>query len=281
MSQLTLAPNSPHDPQRERRAAPHEEPFVDSLRNIPASYRRRFSAEGLRRAAPWVLPPSAMLVVALVAVRRFDLDLRVSAAFFDPETGHWPEFHDVLWTALYHYSYLPALVIGISAFVASVVSPSRPKLCAWREPGLFLGLLLLLGPGLMVNLIGKPGFARPRPNGVAEFGGADRFVRVGEINSAGSGRSFPSGHAATGFYMLAPAFILYRRRRGWAWGCGLLGLAYGAVIGYARVAQGQHFLSDVIGSLGIIYFVALALSPILDAAPPASTTVDDRLRAAA
>jgi len=35
-------------------------------------------------------------------------------------------------------------------------------------------------------------------------------------NLKGDCNSFPSGHASTGFYLMAPAFVLYRRRPGWA-----------------------------------------------------------------
>ena len=47
----------------------------------------------------------------------------------------------------------------------------------WRSPGVpgraavFLVLSLLLGPGLLVNVILKDNWGRPRPGSVVEFGG--------------------------------------------------------------------------------------------------------------
>jgi membrane-associated PAP2 superfamily phosphatase len=41
------------------------------------------------------------------------------------------------------------------------------------------------------------------------------------------------------------------------------GLVYGFLVGYARIAQGAHFLSDVIWALGIVYFTAVSLFYLL------------------
>ena len=84
------------------------------------------------------------------------------------------------------------------------------------------------------------------------------FVPVWQRGFGEEDSSFPSGHAAMGFYLMAPAFVCYRRRPWLAAGFLLLGLACGGVIGLARIVAGCHFPSDVLWAGGIIYFTALA-----------------------
>jgi membrane-associated PAP2 superfamily phosphatase len=62
-----------------------------------------------------------------------------------------------------------------------------------------------------------------------------------------------------GFFLMGPAFLLYRRRPRWAWFFLLLGMAGGGLLGLARVAQGQHFPSDVLWSGGLVYLSGLFL----------------------
>jgi lipid A 4'-phosphatase len=54
--------------------------------------------------------------------------------------------------------------------------------------------------------------------------------------------SFPSGHAALGFWTLSLALLAPRRHRRSAVGAAL---AFGLFMGVVRIAQGGHFLSDV------------------------------------
>lgn len=67
--------------------------------------------------------------------------------------------------------------------------------------------------------------------------------------------AFACGDASVGFFFLAPAFILAKRRRAWL----AVGLAAGGLLGLMRLAQGGHFLSDVIFSFYIVYFSAWLL----------------------
>jgi membrane-associated PAP2 superfamily phosphatase len=127
---------------------------------------------------------------------------------------------------------------------------------------LFLAATLALGPGLLVNGIFKPNWGRPRPHQTVEFGGKQAFVAVWGMGTSRYSKSFPSGHASMGFYLMAPAFLLYRRRRAWAFAFLLLGLAAGLALGIARIAQGAHFPSDVLWSAGMVYLSGLLLLPL-------------------
>jgi membrane-associated PAP2 superfamily phosphatase len=133
---------------------------------------------------------------------------------------------------------------------------------------LFLAALLALGPGLAVNGVLKPYWSRPRPKEIKAFGGTQEYISVWQRGPLGVGKSFPSGHASMGFYLMAPAFVLYRRRPRWALAFLLLGLAGGAVIGLGRVAQGQHFPSDVLWAGGLVYLSGVLLRYLFHLASP-------------
>ena len=129
-----------------------------------------------------------------------------------------------------------------------------------RDPGLFFALLLIIGPGIVVNGLFKPFWNRPRPHATIPFGGPRDFVAVWQRGSGQDDSSFPSGHAAMGFYLMAPAMVCYRRRPRLAAAFLLLGIAAGTVIGSARIVAGCHFASDVLWSGGLVYFTALLLA---------------------
>jgi lipid A 4'-phosphatase len=94
------------------------------------------------------------------------------------------------------------------------------------------------------------------------LGGDKEFLPIlsrGE-NIKSDCNSFPSGHAAVGFYLMTPAFFLYRRHHRWAAAFLFFGVAGGAIMGIARMAAGGHFVSDIIWAGAIVYFTALILA---------------------
>jgi membrane-associated PAP2 superfamily phosphatase len=125
--------------------------------------------------------------------------------------------------------------------------------------------MIVLGPGLLVNGVLKPNFARPKPGEIREFGGYHEFQPVGHIGASKVNRSFPSGHAAMGFALMAPAFALFPAKKIWALGFLTLGCVTGAFIGTVRISQGGHFLSDVVWSLATVYFSGLFMAMVFDA----------------
>ena len=62
-----------------------------------------------------------------------------------------------------------------------------------------------------------------------------------------------------GFCLIAPAFLLRRRRPTWALTILIVGLTAGLLLGTSRVVQGKHFPSDVVWSAGMVYFTAVLL----------------------
>jgi lipid A 4'-phosphatase len=126
----------------------------------------------------------------------------------------------------------------------------------------FVALSFLIGPGLVANTLLKDNWGRPRPWQVTAFGGASRFappVLVGD--QCPNNCSFVAGDAAAAFAFLAFALLLpagRARRIGVA-----AALAFGTAIGLMRVAQGAHFLSDVVFAGLVVSLVVLVLRRLL------------------
>ena len=218
----------------------------------------------LRRPAVWI--PAAVLAAGTLVFWTTDLDLALERQFYaagavgNSYVAHWPQAHAQPWQALYIWGVLPAWIVGVGGLAVWVVSFFWKKIERWRDPGFFFALLLMIGPGLLVNVVCKPCWRRPRPHATVPFGGQRDFLPVGLRGDVASDASFPSGHAAMGFYLMAPAFVLFRRRRGLAAAFLLLGIAAGLTIGLARMAAGCHFASDILWSGGLVYFSGLALA---------------------
>ena len=217
------------------------------------------------KTPPLWIPLLALLVFS--AIFRFtDADLVLARLFYrdDGSGSHslWPlgQTRPCLW--LYHYGVYPAWILGLGGLAVWLAAFLWKQFQPIRNEGLFLFLMLILGPGLLVNCISKPYCGRPRPQMTKPFGGDKDFLPLFTAcrNLEGDCCSFPSGHASTGFYLMAPAFVLYRRRSGWAAAFLALGLAAGCTIGIARMAAGAHFASDVLWAGGFVYFTGLLLA---------------------
>jgi len=193
----------------------------------------------------------AAFVVAMGALVLFPgIDLWASGLFYRPGAGFylatWPVF-TVVREAL---PYFVALLAAGSA--ALIFVPGR------RRAGIFLLLALALGPGLTVNTLLKDHWGRPRPAQITEFGGNAHFVRAWEPSGqCRSNCSFPAGDPSVGFVLVAAAFLLPGKRQRCIAMAGAVGL--GAALGLMRIAQGGHFLSDVVASGFLVFGISWAL----------------------
>jgi len=215
----------------------------------------------VRQPLPLILP-LLLLLLATLLLRATTLDLTVSSWFHTGGPGMPGGFHLAdapLLEWLYWWGLLPTWLIATSAAAALIVGLAHADRRHWARAGTFLLLALALGPGLMVNAVYKDHWNRPRPDQVRHFGGDQEFRFVLERGAESGYYSFPSGHAAAGFYLMTPAFLLYRRRPKLAASILLLGLAAGAIIGMGRIMQGRHFASDVLWSAAMVYFTTLGL----------------------
>jgi membrane-associated PAP2 superfamily phosphatase len=208
----------------------------------------------------WVL---AGLLVLSIAIRASGIDLVVERLFYRAAaTPRWWGVDRQPWEAFYRYGSYPAIGVGALALVALLASSFVRKLRRHMRACLLLVGVLAIGPGLLVNTVGKDHWGRPRPRDVVEFGGGQPYVAVG-CPVARGGHSFPSGHAAVGFYWLT-LYVLWRGRRPRAARAGLaLGLVAGLAMGFERMAVGAHYPSDVLWAGGIDYLVALGVDDAL------------------
>ena len=223
-----------------------------------------FIASTIRSPFVWV---PALLLLALTAIfRTTDADVTLVRPFFDPDglggtlADRWPLMNAQPWRTLYDWGVYPALILGFGGLAVWIVSFFWARLERWRDPGLFFALVLIVGPLIIVNIVCKPYWSRPRPHATIPYGGDREFVPVWDRGVGQEDSSFPSGHAAMGFYLMAPAFVCYRRRPRLALALLLVGLGCGGVIGLARIVAGSHFPSDVLWSGGFLYFTALVIA---------------------
>lgn len=109
---------------------------------------------------------------------------------------------------------------------------------------LFLAICLAMGPGILANVALKDHWGRARPKEVAEFGGSKMFTPpLIPTDQCANNCSFVSGEAAAIFMPFYAAGLVVPQ---WAAILLAVGTLCGLAAGFVRVAQGAHFLSDVI-----------------------------------
>lgn len=207
--------------------------------------------------------PLGVLLALTLVFRLSDLDLSFARTFYVDGAG-WVDKDFWLWELLLEAGMIPGLLIGLGGLVCLAAGCRKPDLKRYRRASLFLVLLLLIGPGLLVNTVFKDNWGRPRPKQVVEFGGSLPFLPVWERGHAEEGKSFASGHAAIGFYTCAPFFVLRRRRQRAALLTLVAGTAYGLLMGVGRMAQGGHFASDVLWAWGFVFLSGMVLYHLLE-----------------
>ena len=208
--------------------------------------------------ADWAIP-LVLLIAATVWIRVTDFDIVFMMQYYDGQVG-WIGGVEPFWKFVKKYGPIPSFIITSASVAVLIASVWVPRFVRWRTPAWFLVAVMALGPGLVVNVGFKQFWDRPRPQDLREFSRHEPFREVWSLPKPGSGASFPSGHASTAFFLMTPFFLLRRRSMRWAVFVLLLGLAYGTLMGFARMTAGAHFPSDVLWSAGFIYLVGLGIS---------------------
>lgn len=217
----------------------------------------------LRRARIVELRRGVLLWLAAAVVFTLwpQLDLAVSGAFHDAARGGF--YGDPWWPVQLSYTVVPWIGRVLTLATALLVlwghvghrrARRRPWLVRWRRRAAMLLWVLLLGLALAVNGGLKEHWGRARPNAVSAFGGERSFQPALLPGAAQCEHncSFVSGHAATGFALIAIGLAgAPRTRRRWL----AVGLAAGLLVGLGRIVQGGHFLSDVLFSGLVIWLV--------------------------
>lgn len=195
--------------------------------------------------------------------RMFPLDLLIQKQFYRAETG-WFLQNAFPWKLLYHHSNLPGLVLAVGSLILLGISFWKQSLLKFRKIFLYFVLIMAIAPGLIINLVLKDNWGRPRPRNIIEFNGIYQYEKPLEIDKSSSGKSFPCGHASMGFYLIAPYFILRKKKKMLSQVFLVTGLLLGGLIGLARIVQGGHYASDVIWAGGIVYLTSAGIYYLLN-----------------
>lgn len=208
--------------------------------------------------------PWTWAVLALVPLVLFPrIDIATSALFFDVATRAFPfrvhplgEFaRKTLPVFLFAAAGLIALAGAAAAIRKHPVAGIGPRMAV------LVVASLALGPGLVVNVILKDNWGRARPSTIAEFAAGHQPARqhtppLVVSDQCDDNCSFPSGHAALGFWTVSLALLAPPRRRRAAVAAAL---GFGVAMGAVRIAQGGHFLSDVAFSGVIVVGLTMGL----------------------
>lgn len=226
---------------------------------------------------------SLALVIGVVFGVYPELDLKLAALFYDPQTRSFPLKLDA-WAALARdasmwIAWAPA-VPAIAALIIKLVRPDKPLLVSGRAI-IFLLATLALSAGLLSNFAFKSHWGRPRPVVVSQFDNgqfaAQDFVAWWDPRGGCDWNcSFFSGEGATAFWTYAPAALAPPAWRPFAYAAATL---FGVVTSVLRMAFGGHFFTDV-ATAGIVTFVVIWLAHGLIYRWQRSRLSDERIDAA-
>lgn len=166
--------------------------------------------------------------------------------------------------------------IAAALIVVLVLKLALPEQRSFIPPRDILFVLgtLVVGPGIVVNLVFKNHWGRPRPNAVNLFNGDHPFVGAWHMSDAcASNCSFVSGEASSAIWLITLVVLLPL-----AWRRPVLRILIGLAIllSLNRIAMGGHFLSDVLLAWAMTLAVIAIAYRFLYVTPPAALT-DARL----
>lgn len=207
------------------------------------------------RRTRWAIRMGIAALILLVLVPA--IDIGISRQFYDETAGFVWRSRPVP-EAIHSAIQVAARIIGTVTLLAFLYTAGHSLRGLLRTGGrapatlaglgprswAFLFLGLVLGPGLVANVVLKDMWSRARPVQVEEFGGEQYFSPPMVIsNQCRKNCSFVAGDAAMGFYLHIFAYVAVRRFAGPLL---VAGMAAGLAAGLLRIGMGAHFFSDVI-----------------------------------
>src|SRR5262245_8300465 len=170
------------------------------------------SAVKIPASALGLLPIAlATLSITVLSAWMPDLDVMLAERLFDPTSKTFP-FASISVLELLRQQGL-AIVVSVVACIGGALLmkfmlPRRPLLIPGRAI-IFLALTLTIGPGLLVNVVLKPHWGRPRPVAIVQFGGHEPYVPWWKTNgTCTSNCSFVSGESSVAAWLFAPAVLI-------------------------------------------------------------------------
>lgn len=211
------------------------------------------------------MKPLYYLLLCVAAAAAFalapSLDIGAARLFYRPGEGFPFPLRDWAPVAFLH-DWVPLITkLVVAGLALAALAWAVPALARFRPRPMviaYIALSLALGPGLITNALLKEYSGRARPAQVTEFGGPKAFTPAFHpAQQCDTNCAFVSGHAATGFYLVTFALLLAPgvRRRAAIAGA----VAAGGLFGLARMAEGGHWLSDIVFAGLVNIAVAWAL----------------------
>lgn len=217
-----------------------------------------------RNDEPWVVLmsylqlPRAQLVLLCFLTSSLlfawfpEVDLRASSLFYGDNGFH---LGNQWWPILLHESigYFICLSMASVVGIYALNRLSRRNVCGvdGKMVG-YLFVVLILGAGLIVNVVLKNNFGRARPRNVTQFGGSQQFTPAFVVaGECVTNCSFSSGDGAGAFFSLALA-LASRRRRAML----VAAMGFGGLVSISRIVSGAHFLSDTVVSFFVMWIIA-------------------------
>ncbi len=217
---------------------------------------------GSMTAHVWV--PLAAFVLLAIALESTRVDVWLADAIYRWEGGAWSLRRDPIVRDLLHNDAKHAIGVVYGVLVlACVLSFFLERLAAYRW-GLVYMVIAVAGSTLLVAML-KDVTHVNCPWSVDRYGGEVPYLPTWrEVLLHGrSGRCFPSGHAGSGYALLASYFYCRRFAPRWRWLVLVAALVLGVAFGVAQLLRGAHYLSHDLWALAICWFVAVAATPVL------------------
>ncbi len=213
------------------------------------------------RLQGWLLDPIVQCLVFMVIVSAIflilpGLDVWFSGLFAASNRGGFPV------GTLPFFQFLRAVnqwltaiipVVLVIVLIMKVAMPERPSLVPPARTW-FILLTEALAPGIVVNLILKANWGRPRPNDVSLFGPGDLpFVPPWVMSNYCPGNcSFVSGEGSSSIWLLSLVVLVPLE---WRTTAAKAIVAFALAVSLNRIAFGGHFLSDVLLAWGITLLI--------------------------
>jgi lipid A 4'-phosphatase len=183
---------------------------------------------------------AAATIVSLIGP---DVDLQIARLFYDPAARSFSAYPALALLRDHGYVSIITCIGFLGAAAAGKLWPHcRPKVSG--RAAFFLASTLILGPGLVVNVVLKDHWHRPRPVQVIQFGGDKTYVDWwNPTGTCDRNCSFAGGEASSAAWMTAPALLAPPPWRAAALGAAAL---FTLAISISRMSVGGHFFTDVV-----------------------------------
>lgn len=193
----------------------------------------------------------ALGIMVIFVIFSSNLDQYIAAAGYNESTKTFYG-EEALWCRIIYHA-VPIITVILILMPLIWLFKERHNNQMYRiiiRFGLIVYLSLSIGPGLIVNVVLKNHWGRPRPYQVLRDKAEYSPFWVPHFSHR-SDNSFPGGHASIGFFLGIPLLALGQRKAAL-----FVSLIGGIVVGGVRILQGGHYLSDVVFSGIFVWFSA-------------------------